>query len=101
MDQTYLKEHMCEELQGAEEYIIRAIEIKAMDPTWGKMFYEMSIEELKHAQNFYTMAKDYYSKVTSVYSTPPIYMEKCMNEIIEIFTERYATVKTMQGMYSM
>lgn len=100
MNLTYLKDHLKEELEGSKEYIVRAIEIKAMDPHWGKMFYDMSIEELKHASNFYTMAQDYYNKVTSVYKESPDYMDECMDEITECYTDWYADVKRLQELYS-
>ena len=100
MDQEYLKDCMCEELDGAKEYIQRAIEIKAMDASWGKRFYEMSTQELNHAQYFFDMSKDYYEKVTSAFKEPPEYMEDCMDESVRIFTERYAQIKIMQGMYN-
>lgn len=100
MDQEYFKEHICEELEGAKDYIQRAIEIKAMDQSWGKRFYEMSTQELSHAQMLFDMARDYYNKVTSVFKEPPDYMEDCMDEITEMFTEQYSLIKIMQGMYS-
>ena len=99
MNQVYLKEHLSDELDGAKEYIMRAIEIKAMDPTWGKMLYEMSVDELSHATNFYKMSQDYYTKVTSAYKEVPQYMEDCMYDITEMYTEEYASIKKMQEMY--
>lgn len=99
MDQVYLKEHLCEELDGAKEYIKRAIEIKAMNPTWAKMLYEMSLDELKHAGYIYKMAEDYFNKVISVYKESPEYMDICMDEIVDMYTEEYATIKKMQEIF--
>jgi hypothetical protein len=53
-----------------------------------------------HADNFFKMSQDYYNKVTSAYKEPPQYMEDCMDEIVEMYTEQYATIKQMQEMYS-
>lgn len=100
MNQTYLKEHVKEELEGAKDYIKRAIEIKAMDPAWGKMLYSMSVEELSHATNFYNMAVEYYEKVSSAYKEPPEYMTECMEEITDIYTECSALIKKMHEMYT-
>ena len=100
MNQVYLKEHICEELDGAEDYIKRAIEIKAMDISWAKMLHEMSQQELAHAGYFYKMATDYYSKVTSAYGTPPEYMEECMEEITDTYTDRVIEIKRMHEMYN-
>lgn len=100
MNQVYLEEHICEELDGAEEYIKRAIEIKAMDNSWGKMLYDMSQQELSHAGYFYKMATDYYSKVSSAYNVVPDYIEDCMQKITDIYTERSVEIRKMQEMYS-
>ena len=100
MNQTYLKEHVEEELEGSKDYIKRAIEIKAMDPTWAKMLYKMSLEELEHATNFYNMSVEYYEKVVSVYGEPPKYLEDCMDDITEMYMECSATIKKMHDMYS-
>lgn len=100
MNQVYLKEHICDELDGAKEYIQRALEIKAMDPSWGKMLYEMSVEELNHATNFYKMMQDYYKKVTSAYREPPTYMEDCLYEATDMYTTEYAAIKAMHEMYN-
>ena len=100
MNQTYLKEHIKDELEGAKDYIMRAIEIKAMDPSWGKMLYTMSIEELSHATNFYNMSVEYFNKVSSAYKEPPKYMEDCMDDITEIYMECSATIKKMHEMYN-
>ena len=100
MDLVYLKEHLCEELEGAKEYIKRAIEIKAMDSNWGKLFYEMSVQELSHAENFFKMSQFYYSKVTSVFKEKPDYMDECMYDITEMYTEETTAIKAMQELYS-
>ena len=100
MNQIYLKEHLCDELEDSKEYIKRAIEIKAMDQSWAKMLFEMGSDELKHAGYLYKMAEDYYKKVSSAYSTPPEYMEDCMEEIVEMYTEEYASIKKMQDIFS-
>ena len=100
MNQVYLKERVQDELEGAKDYIKRAIEIKAMDPNWGKMLYNMSVEELQHATNFYNMFSEYYQKVTSAYKEPPKYLEDCMDEVTEMYVECLATIKKMQEMYN-
>lgn len=100
MNLTYLKDHLIEELEGSKDYITRAIEIKAMDARWAKLLYDMSIEELKHASNFYSMAQDYYNKVTSVYKESPDYMDECMSSITECYTKWYTDVKHLQELYS-
>jgi hypothetical protein len=46
------------------------------------------------------MMQDYYKKVTSVYKEPPKYMEDCMDEAVEMYTEEHSAIKAMQELYS-
>lgn len=100
MDQEYFLDQLKDELCGAKDYIVKAIEIKAMDSNWGKMFYDMSVQELNHATNIFKMAQDYYVKVTSAYKEPPAHLQGLMKEISTVYTEQYAMVKYMQEVYN-
>ena len=96
----YFLDQLNDELEGSKDYILKAIEIKAMDSTWGKMFYEMSIQELSHATNIFKMAQDYYTKVSGAYKEPPEYLKDIMCETRELYTKEYAKIKYMQEVYS-
>ena len=47
MMHEYLKDHIVEELEGAIDYMEKAIECK--NTKWGSWFYEMSKMEVEHA----------------------------------------------------
>lgn len=99
MDIEYFKEHIHEELCGAKDYIIRAIEIKPMRITWSKQLVEMSANELMHATNLFNMFNEYYATLTSSYTQMPEYLVKAREEITEMYTECSTTVKIMHEMY--
>ena len=100
MDVQYLKEHICEEIDGAKDYIKRAIEIKPMNPVWSKTLVNMSSMELDHATNLRKMFDEYYNKLSSSYETMPDYMIEAKECVDEVCTEEYAKVRYLHELYS-
>lgn len=99
MDAYYFKEQIHDELHGAKAYIKRAIEFKAMNPTWAKTFAEMSAGELEHASHLYKMFQEYYSKLASTYEKIPEYIEEINCCILDEYTECSAKVKYLHDMF--
>lgn len=101
MDLEYFKEQICEELDGAIAYAKYAIEIKAMESSWGKTLLDMSETEMNHATSLYAMFKEYYKKLSGAYDTVPKYMEKYMTEITECYSEKSMKIEHLHKMFSM
>lgn len=99
MNAVYFKEHICEELDGACDYIKKAIELKAMDATMSKTFADMSAAELNHATQLHKMFGEYYAKVTGPYKETPDYLVKIKDHIEEVFPEKSAKILLMHEMY--
>lgn len=99
MDAYYFKEHISEELEGAEHYIEMAMECKADGLSWSKTFAEMSKTELEHAANLFTMFTEYYRQFDD---KPDLisYMEPFRNQIVDDYMKRSSEVKYMHEMYS-
>lgn len=100
MDLEYFKEHIKEELEGAKDYIKRAIEIRAMDSTWAKILVEMSSNELQHASNLYKMFEEYYAIMQKEYREIPSYVQEMRSCLADMFAEKTAEVKIMHEMYN-
>ena len=101
MDAYYFKKQIREELDGAEEYIKRAIEIRAMDPSWAKMFVDMSSAELDHASNLFKMFEEYYKKVNEDHiDSIPRYMKEIKECIDDTYMEESAKIRMMHDVYS-
>jgi hypothetical protein len=100
MDLAYFKESLCDELDGAEEYVMNALEIKPMSPSMAKTFLEMSATELTHATNLYKMAEEYYSNLEKAYTNVPDHFKEIRNFIVEKYTKRYAEIKYMHELYN-
>ena len=98
MDAKYFKEQIADELKGAKCYIKRAIEIKPMSPSWSKMFVEMSVAELKHADYLYKMFTEYYQQMSNTYKEVPEYLQEIHHDISDMYAEYTATTKLMHEM---
>ena len=99
MNAEYFKEHICEELDGACDYIKKAIELKAMDVAMSKTFVDMSAAELNHATQLHKMFGEYYTKVVGVYKEPPEYLAEIKGYIEDAFPEKSAKILLMHEMY--
>lgn len=99
MDIEYLADKVKDELMGSKSYIKMAIELKPMTESWSKKFYDMSIEEHKHANNFYTMFNEYCSKVAGSVTDMPEYIKDLRSETIDFYTEYTNCIKSMWEIY--
>ena len=100
MDIYYFKDQICDELDGAKCYAKNAIEIKAMNTEWAKMFLEMSMAELDHASKLWKMSEQYYKIISDNYKTIPDYIEEVHKEIVNEYTEKSARIRYMHEMYN-
>jgi len=101
MDAYYFKKQIREELDGAEEYVKRAIEIRAMDSSWGKTFIDMSSNELEHAEHLFKMFEQYYQKITEDHlDSIPKYIRDIKECIDEMYLEDGIRIRMMHDMYS-
>ena len=64
MDLHYFKDHVYEELEGAKDYIERAIESKISHPAWCKTFVAMADAEADHAGNLMKMMETYIREMS-------------------------------------
>lgn len=99
MDMEYFKNQICEELDGAKDYIKLAIELKPMAPAWSKVLVDMSAAELSHATNLNKMMQEYYSKLSETYSEMPDYIKKTYDYTIDMYTEKSAKIRYMHDMF--
>lgn len=58
MTLRYFKDQIHEELQGAREYIDKAIEVKPTHPKWSMCFSKMADMEADHAGNLMRMLEE-------------------------------------------
>ena len=96
----YFKKLLCDELDGAKEYVKLALEFKSTYPEWAKMFLDMSAMELSHAANIYRMSSESYNSTVKAYNEPPKWIEDMWEHMVDMYAEKTSKVKYMHEMYS-
>ena len=98
MNSDYFKCHILEELNGAEEYAVKAIEIKAMKPEWAKMLHEMSLQELDHAKYLYAMFKTYMELQKEAYGdSVPFFMSEDWDCVEYNYSTQTTKIEALQN----
>lgn len=101
MNAEYFDKQIHEELEGAKDYIKRAIEIKPMHTPWSKDLVDMSAAELSHAAKLYKMFQEYYKKMLDEYKTVPEYIQNTYDVVSSDYMKCSAEVKMMHQAYEM
>ena len=95
MNAKYFKEQICEELDGASQYLKKAIDCFKSHPEWSKKFWDMSEAEQKHAANLYKMFMELYSE--SEGRDP--YMSSMRDGIMECFSNNMRKIEDLKASY--
>lgn len=98
MDIYYLKDHMYEELDGAEDYICQALDLKDVNSEWSKYFYDMGKTEMDHASMLYKMLGQHYDTINT---KPELeeYMRPFKTEIDKCYMKKVGGLKYMMDTY--
>ena len=90
---------IAEELNGAKDYMERALECKAAGNTTRYTKYkEMSMQELNHAMNLHEFAVQDIEQLKSVYPEIPADMQDRWDKAHIDYVEKAAWIKQMQSM---
>lgn len=88
----YLRDHIMEELEGAKDYMTKALELKENYPSWAQKFYKMAEMEIEHAN---CMNKIFASMGDS---DDPCH-DSMYREVLEAYTKYMTDVSAMKKMY--
>lgn len=97
MNARYFKEQICEELDGASQYLKKAIDCYKTHPEWSRQFAEMSEAEQHHATNLYKMFIEMYAE--SQGKDP--YMSSMRDGIMECFSSLMRKIEDLKTTLSM
>lgn len=103
MNILYYNNQVKEELDGAMEYIKKAIDIKKDHPTWAQMYQKMSMAELDHAATIMKIfEEDYKACVAEIQANghEPIYLNDIRKSIMDMHQEFASKVNYMNEMYN-
>lgn len=103
MDILYYNNQVKEELDGATEYIKKAILLKKDHPNWAQMYQKMSMTELEHASNIMKIFEEDYKAVVAQEEAnghTPIYLNDCRKSIMDMYQEFSSKVNYMHELYN-
>lgn len=89
-------DHIKDEVDRAEEYAEKYIELKVNNPQWAKLYHDMSNQELLHAQNFKEMGESIYAEMKNTYM--PEETEEKWEHCMRKYADRVAKIKVMLSM---
>ncbi len=88
-----------DELQDAESYASLALQYKDSDKDTGKLFYDLSLEEMKHYNRLHDRVVALINDYKAKNGEPPEGMLALYNYLHEKFIQRAKEVKIIQDMY--
>ena len=91
----YLKEHIIEEIDGAIDYLGKAIELKKSHPLRAEKFYRMAEMEIEHANCMTKMFNSIEKDDTVLVSD----FSKMQEEIINIYAMSMNKIEHMKKLY--
>lgn len=97
MSPRYFKEHICEELEDASHYLIKAIDCMSHHPEWSKIFVHMSKNEEEHATDLYKMFMEMYTTAEN----RDRMLESMRDGIMECFSVNMRRIEDLKATYDM
>ena len=91
----YFKDQICDELEGARDYLKKAIDYYKTRPEWSAKFYEMAEAEEHHATELYKMFVQMYSENAITYQ-----MSQARDMIMECFSVQMRKIEDCKTTYS-
>lgn len=94
-----LSEKIDEELEDAEKYIDCAINMRETDPSVAKLFYTLSLEEMKHADMLHNEVVRVINEYKVKMGDPPETMMFLYNYLHNKQIEKSSKIKIKQSSY--
>ena len=94
-----LSELIEEELEDSRKYIDLAMKWKQEEPDTADIFYELSLEEMGHADRLHQEVTDLIEEYRNEHGEPPKDMMVLWNYLHEKHIGNATQIKVMQGLY--
>ena len=91
----YLSNHVREEVEGAIDYLTKALELKIKHPALAQKFYKMSEMEVEHA-NCLTKMFNCIEKPESMSDADYSNLQK---NIIDVYTQSMSKIENMKKLF--
>jgi ferritin len=99
MDICYYNSQLKDELDGAMEYVQRAMHCKKDYPNWASMYMKMATAELDHASMLIKIFEEDYKLSTDEMDEIPQCIEDVRTTLLDMYAEFATKVKYLQEMY--
>lgn len=97
MTARYFKEQICDELQGAVDYLKQAIDTANKHPEWSETFIEMADAEQEHATDLYKMFMEMYAAEMP----KATWMASMRDYIMDCFSKYMRKIEDLKATYSL
>lgn len=95
MTARYFKDQICEELDGACDYLKKALDSFVQHPEWAEHFRDMADMEQEHATTLYKMFMEMYAKSQGKDS----YMTSVRDSIMDCFSTKMRKIEDLKSTY--
>lgn len=97
MNPKYFRDQICEELEGACDYLKKAIDTLSEHPDWSEHFTRMAEMEQQHATTLYKMFIELYAKSQG----KDAYLSALRDSIMDCFSTRMRKIEDYKTTYDM
>ena len=97
MNPRYFKDQICEELDGACDYLKKAIDTMAAHEEWSEHFNKMAGMEQEHATTLYKMFMEMYAASQG----KDAYMTQMRDGIMDCFSTKMRKIEDLKITYDM
>lgn len=97
MHPRYFKNQICEELEGAADYLKHAIDTMKSNPEWSEKFRKMADMEQHHATCLYKMFVEMYTESQG----KDEYMTSMRDAIMDCFSKQMRQIEDYKTTYDM
>lgn len=95
MNPKYFKDQICEELEGACDYLKKAMDTSTAHPEWSEHFKNMAEMEQQHATTLYKMFMEMYTETQG----KDAYMSAIRDSIMDCFSLRMRKIEDLKSAY--
>lgn len=95
----FLSDKIEDELNDSCSYIDAALQWKESEPDTAEVFYELSLEEMKHMERLHNEVVEIIRSYRENNGDPPKEMMALYNYLHEKHSERAMTIRVKQGLY--
>jgi len=93
MNIKYFKDQICDELDGACDYLKKSIDYSVSKPKWSACFERMADMEQEHATSLYKMFMELYTESEGKDS----YMTQMRDSIMECFSTKMRKIEDLKA----